>query len=114
MFSKEPNNTRNQKKPTHLVEELCAQGVKKESLATAACCVLVMWSILHVVKSSGKGGLQEASVEGRAFSYVNTKALLTFLKVFGDQTFSVKTHFRKLSCNACYQNKIPVLVGEHC
>lgn len=67
-----------------------------------------------MVKSSGKGGLQEASVQGRAFSYVTTKLLLTLLKVFGDQTFSVKTHFRKLSCNACYQNEIPVLVGEHC
>lgn len=50
------------KKTTHLVEEPYAQGVERESLATAACCVLVMWSILHVVKSSGKGGLEEASI----------------------------------------------------
>lgn len=61
------------KKITHLVEEPRAQGAKRESLAAAACCVLIVWSTLHVVKSSGKEGLQEASVQVRALSYVTTK-----------------------------------------
>lgn len=50
--------------------------------ATAAFCVLVVWSTLCVVKSSGKGGLQEASVQGKAFRYVTTKTPTYITKGF--------------------------------
>lgn len=38
--------------------------------------------ILRVVNSFGKGGLQEASLKGRAFSYLTTKAPTYITKGF--------------------------------
>lgn len=73
------------------------------------------WCILRMVNSFGKGGLQESSVKGRAFSYVTTKAPTYITKGFWwsnifNKNFS--TYFRKLSYNACYQKEKSLLVGD--
>lgn len=41
-----------------------------------------VWCVLCMVNSFGKGGLQEASVKGKAFSYVTTKAPTYITKGF--------------------------------
>lgn len=50
-----------------------------------------MLCILCVGSSFGKGGLQEASVKERTFSYLTTKAPTYITKGFRDQMLSVKT-----------------------
>lgn len=48
------------------------------------CCLVCPRCVEHPAggKSSGKGGLQEASVQGRTFSYVTTKAPTYITKSF--------------------------------